>query len=784
MISADDFYKLVFEVPDLSVLTAFAREVPSARGENFCENADALLAVFSDQKSDDSLTEVTVASSALGNSSSTVVSGQHVDAPQKTASDFFRAAASSTSAPQPIAANTAGAQTADASQKVVAAALKPSFVIPGGGSEGGEVGKVPPAGASAAAVPAPIGALKSKPVTTASAAPTPAAAQTSPKEGVFVWGDFGAFEDHSGVGSSQSGTYQRRQSRGFPASQNADDQLESFGDFAYFVPKSEPTVNKLEGSFNRSMVHSRRSSILAHKMLDELEESPDEEDQDSGDNESATFSFGDFSLSTSGSDEDEVLGSGRSASSARNTISDETFMFGDFQVEMPDAGYQTKSTKPSSAASSRASSSAQLVPQPPSGVGSSPVGRFSAARSAAYGTAPNRIIRRPAIPHGSLLKFIDVQLMQGHSSRVRGAVFGAAAENCVISCGGEHLAVFRSAEGCHPLSMYFGHQDTILHITVSYDLTLIATSGADNLLSIFEVSTSKRVGDCSHNSAVLCATFSKNGKYVVSGAQDAVCRLWASKKKNQTTPMSNYFGHKSLITCVSFQSNGELVASGAGDAKLHIWSASSAKATHVLAKLHTNAIMCVAFNADGAFVMSSDANRVALTDVKTGALLASLEAVAVKPSVYNYFFTGFAFAPQQDFPNYFFVSGSDRLVTLYEFTVVPASSDGATSPTVNVSPLTNGQKVVPPLKGSRPGDNKTQSPAALAGPSVMVTISPEIWSLETRHRVTLMSTGVKRAMLLGDGGGNLILLNLQQRAPELLPHVRRPKPQSRSKKNS
>jgi WD40 repeat protein len=594
----------------------------------------------------------------------------------------------------------------------------------------------------------------------------------------FVFGDFGAFQDSRSGG----GAYQRRLSRaggpttGVSAPPGASEgDMSTFGDFSYFIPKaSEPTsASKLEQSFNRSMI--RRTSVVHHKVLDELEDaSEDSESEDKAD----SFSFSDFSLSS-----DSSFDVSPASKSVATKVSDDAFMFGDFMVEMPE-GHRNPPPPPSRPASSASTSStgtpgpssrqqsssaatttttsstsaSLFTPKPPPtsrpatspGVLTAPINSFvSAGRS--------RIVKRQPILFGGLVRDVTVTPVLGHPERVRGAVFASTSENCVVSSGGDHSAQLRPFQNDGtPLSLYFGHQDMILHVAIAPDLNLVSTCGSDGVLSIFEVATSKRAGDCRHPVPVLCSSFSKNGKYIVSGAQDGVCRLWSSKKKNQSTPMSTYFGHKSLVTCISFQPNGEFVATGSGDTQVHIWSASTGKSNQTFPKLHAHTIMNVQFSQDGARILTCDITKVALSDVQSGALLASLDVTSLGRNVSataatgKLMFTCVAFAPQAEFPNYFFVATTDKIVALHEF-VIKGSVSG-TSPSSPRAPVKKGDKPMPPPP-----------------PDITVTVSPEVWSWPARHRVAWLSTGPKMSMLVGDLGGNLTAVRLIPRQGDPMP---------------
>eukprot|EP00658_Telonema_sp_P-2_P069847 TRINITY_DN5924_c0_g1_i1.p1 TRINITY_DN5924_c0_g1~~TRINITY_DN5924_c0_g1_i1.p1 ORF type:complete len:629 (+),score=31.47 TRINITY_DN5924_c0_g1_i1:790-2676(+) len=122
-----------------------------------------------------------------------------------------------------------------------------------------------------------------------------------------------------------------------------------------------------------------------------------------------------------------------------------------------------------------------------------------------------------------------------------------------------------------------GHSAAVNHITVSSDMRFVATSSGDGMLIVYDAVTYKRIAGCSHPAEVRCSSFSKNGKYIVTGCADSGCRLWPTKK-NHTTPVSSYFGHSAPITTISFQVvSGDFVVSGSEDGAVHLWNAASGK---------------------------------------------------------------------------------------------------------------------------------------------------------------------------------------------------------------
>ncbi len=88
------------------------------------------------------------------------------------------------------------------------------------------------------------------------------------------------------------------------------------------------------------------------------------------------------------------------------------------------------------------------------------------------------------------------------------------------------------------------------------------------------------------SSGVRCATFSPDGRRIVSGSDDNTLRLWdAATGAAIGEPLK---GHSGSVTSVAFSPDGRRIASGSGDSTLRVWPVLESWADALCAKLPRN----------------------------------------------------------------------------------------------------------------------------------------------------------------------------------------------------
>ncbi|KQP23365.1 TIR domain-containing protein [Pseudorhodoferax sp. Leaf267] len=119
----------------------------------------------------------------------------------------------------------------------------------------------------------------------------------------------------------------------------------------------------------------------------------------------------------------------------------------------------------------------------------------------------------------------------------------------------------------------------------------------------------------SHTGWVEDATFSPDGKSVLTASRDNTARLWDAASGEERRVLQ---GHLHYVVQVAFSADSALAATRAHDNSVRIWQASDGRLLSTL-RGHTSRINSGAFSADGArFVTASDDGRAIIWDSRGG----------------------------------------------------------------------------------------------------------------------------------------------------------------------
>ena len=98
----------------------------------------------------------------------------------------------------------------------------------------------------------------------------------------------------------------------------------------------------------------------------------------------------------------------------------------------------------------------------------------------------------------------------------------------------------------------------------------------------------------------IVATFTPDGKQVVSGGWDRTVRIWSVDTKEPPTTIP---GHEAGVNAVVVTSDGSLIVSGSSDRTVRLWDAKTGSSRGLLGS-HDGQVSCVAFSLDDALVAS------------------------------------------------------------------------------------------------------------------------------------------------------------------------------------
>lgn len=159
-------------------------------------------------------------------------------------------------------------------------------------------------------------------------------------------------------------------------------------------------------------------------------------------------------------------------------------------------------------------------------------------------------------------------------------------------------------------TQFTGHTDRVRYASFSPDGKTVVTAGGDHTARLWDATTGKELLQFKgHDDAVECAIFSPDGKSVLTTSWDKTLRLWDVATGKQ---LLLFAGNNDVIRRAAFSPDGKYVVSTSDDGIARTWDAQTAKtiATYSghTAGTHVNR---VAFSPDGKTVATTGDDRTA-----------------------------------------------------------------------------------------------------------------------------------------------------------------------------
>ncbi|KAF2484571.1 transcriptional repressor TUP1 [Neohortaea acidophila] len=182
------------------------------------------------------------------------------------------------------------------------------------------------------------------------------------------------------------------------------------------------------------------------------------------------------------------------------------------------------------------------------------------------------------------------------------------------------------------------HSSVVCCVRFSHDGKFVAT-GCNRSAQIYDVASGQLVSQLQDDTVsqegdlyIRSVCFSPDGKYLATGAEDKIIRVWDIYNK---VVRHSFSGHEQDIYSLDYARNGKIIASGSGDRTIRIWDL-EAGACHLSLSIE-DGVTTVAMSPDARYVAAGSLDKsVRVWDTQNAFLVMRTEGeTGHKDSVYS-----------------------------------------------------------------------------------------------------------------------------------------------------
>jgi len=205
-------------------------------------------------------------------------------------------------------------------------------------------------------------------------------------------------------------------------------------------------------------------------------------------------------------------------------------------------------------------------------------------------------------------------LLQGHEGEIYAAQFSPDGTLLASSGYDRQILLWNVYGECENFAMIRGHQGAILELQFSTDGAILFSCSTDKMLRLWDVETGKPIRKLRGHQSIVngCNPARRGPQLICSGSDDGTVKVWDWRSKEAVSTFQN----KYQVATVTFNDTSDEVISGGIDNDLKVWDMRN-NGLQIHMRGHSDTVTGLESSPDGSFVLSNSMdNTLRVWDVR------------------------------------------------------------------------------------------------------------------------------------------------------------------------